>query len=320
MNKKELLQNIKELVEQKIITKDEIDTAYNIGNQGAVLLKKKFEIVDILYYVGGTIVFLGIFILVGQNWSTLGFGTKLLATFGAGIVAYIVGILFSQDHRTETISTPFYLISALVLPIGLWVIFENIMEVGYGVQSLISGILLITYLFSYFVLRKNVFVLFSIIFGTWLFFSFTNFMAGSMPTFDWQFYAYRTLIVSVTYVLLGYSFSETKQSPLKGFLYLFGVFGFLVSALSLGEWEPHQNIFWELIYPVLVFGVLFLSVTLKSKIFLTWGALFLVAYIFKITAEYFSNNLGWPLALVVAGFLMIGVGYMFFSLKKKYLN
>ena len=78
--------------------------------------------------------------------------------------------------------------------------------------------------------------------------------------------------------------------------------------------------FWELIYPGLVFGALFLSVHIKSKAFLTWGTLFLMAYILKITSEYFSSGLGWPLALVIAGLAMIGVGYMSLSLKKKYLS
>jgi len=45
-----------------------------------------------------------------------------------------------------------------------------------------------------------------------------------------------------------------------------------------------------------------------------------MAYILKITFEYFSSGLGWPLALVIAGLAMIGVGYMSISLKKKYLS
>ena len=77
--------------------------------------------------------------------------------------------------------------------------------------------------------------------------------------------------------------------------------------------------FWELIYPGLVFGTLFLSVHVKSKAFLTWGTLFLMAYLLKITSEYFSSGLGWPLALVLAGLMLIGTGYMSFSLKKKYM-
>ncbi|MBI2100499.1 MAG: hypothetical protein HYT47_00540 [Candidatus Vogelbacteria bacterium] len=323
--KEEVLQYIRTLAEQKVVSKEELDAAFDSGSgiKTDVVLTKKLGIAEILYYIGGAIVFLGISILLWQNWSTLGFGTKVLATLGSGIAAYFVGLLFSRDERTETAGSAFYLISALVTPMGLWVVFDNagFDASSYGTQSLISGIMLGTYLLSLLVFRKNVFTLFSILFGTWLFFSLTSFMVGGGPYFDdWKFYEYRVLVAGIAYILLGYAFSKNERAPLQGFLYGFGILGFLGAALTLGGWEPNQNVFWELIYPGFVFGALFLSVHIKSKAFLTWGTLFLMAYILKITSEYFSSGLGWPLALVIAGLAMIGVGYMSISLKKKYLS
>lgn len=323
--KEDVLLYIKTLAEQKIITKEELDTAYSSGSgitTDAVLVNK-LGISEILYYIGGGIVFLGIAIFLSQNWSTLGFGTKVLATLGAGIAAYFVGVLFSGNERTETVGSAFYLISALVMPIGLYVVFDNagFDASSYGSQSLISGILLGMYALSYVLYRKNVFTLFSILFGTWLFFSFTSYMIGGIPFFDiGKFYEYRLLVVGISYMLFGYAFSKNERAPLSNFLYGFGILGFLGSALALGGWKPEQNVFWELIYPGFIFGALFLSVHIKSKSFLTWGTLFLMAYILKITSEYFSSGLGWPLALVIAGLSMIGVGYMSLSLKKKYLS
>lgn len=322
--KEEILQYVRTLAEQKFLTKEELNAAFDAGSgiKTDVVLTKKIGIAEILYYIGGAIVFLGISILLWQNWSTLGFGTKLLATLGAGIAAYIVGVLFSRDERTEAVGSAFYLISALVMPVGLYVVFDKagFDASSYGVQSLISGILLGTYLLSYAVFRKNVFTLFSILFGTWLFFSLTSFMVGDRPSFDdWNFFQYRALVAGLAYVLLGYAFSKDERAPLAGFLNGFGILGFLGAALSLGGWEPDQNVFWELIFPGLVFATLFLSVHIKSKAFLTWGTIFLMAYILKITSEYFSTGLGWPLALVIAGLAMIGAGYLSISLKKKYL-
>ena len=43
-------------------------------------------------------------------------------------------------------------------------------------------------------------------------------------------------------------------------------------------------------------------------------------YILKITSEYFTEGLGWPLALVLAGLAMIGVGYVSLSVSRKYLK
>lgn len=325
LTKKETLHNISALAAKQAITKEELNEAFDAGNQPRLEIEtpKKFSAAEILYYIGGAVVFLGIAILLSQNWSILGFSTKVLATLGSGSAVYVVGILLSQDARTNTASSAFYLISALITPLGLWVIFDHagFDANSYSTQSLISGILLVIYLGSYFILRKNIFILFSIIFATWLFFSFTNFLVGSAPFFsEWKYYMYRTLAVSTSYILLGYAFSKNKHIPLSGFLYGFGIFGFLGAALALSSWKPHQNLFWELIYPVLVFGALFLSVRIKNKTFLLCGTLFLMAYILKITSEHFSHGLGWPFALVLSGLAMIGVGYISLIIKKKYLS
>jgi len=323
--KEEVLEYIKKIAENKVLTKEEVDAAFESGSgiTTDVVLKKKIGIAEILYYIGGAVVFLGIAILLAQNWSLLGFGTKVLATLGSGIAAYVVGVLFSRDERTEAAGSAFYLISAMVMPIGIWIVFDyaGFDANSYSSHTLISLILLIAYSLSYYVFRKNIFTFFSIIFGTWLFFSLTSMMVDSGSYFDdWKFYEYRVLVVSIAYMLLGNAFSKNERAPLQGFFYGFGIFGFLSTALALGGWSPEQNIFWELIYPGLVFGALFLSVQIKSKPFLVWGTIFLMAYILKITSEYFSSGMGWPLSLVLAGLAMIGVGYMSFSIKKKFLS
>jgi hypothetical protein len=304
VTKEEILQYIRMLAEQKVITKDELIEAYDSGSgiKQDIVLTKKVGVAEILYYIGGAIVFLGISILLWENWSILGFVTKVLVTFGLGIAAYFVGLFFIRYERTETPGSAFYFISALVTPIGLGVIFDNMGfdASSYGSQSLISGIMLMTYLLSLFLFRKNIFTLFSILFGTWFFFSITSWMISGAPYFnDWKFYMYRILVAGVAYMLIGYAFSKNERAPLSGFLYGFGILGFLGAALALGGWEPNQNVFWELIYSGLVFGALFLSVHIKSKAFLTFGTIFLMAYIIKITLEYFSSGLGWPSLLLL---------------------
>ena len=162
------------------------------------------------------------------------------------------------------------------------------------------------------------FLLFAILFGSWTFFAATSWMLGGAPL-DWSFFEYRVLIVGFAYLMFAYSFSESEQAPLSGPFYALGIMGFLGSALALGGWTPTQNVFWELIFPGLVFASLFLSVHLKTRALLTFGALYLMAYILKITAEYFTAGFGWPLSLVIAGLMLIAVGYLSVYLNRRYL-
>lgn len=325
MDKKELLKNIQDLASQKAITKEEIISAFEDGIQPGDTrgdVSPQAGISHILYYIGGAVVFLGISVLIWQHWTALGGATKILSTLGAGIAAYIAAVFLSRDEHLEFAGRAFYFIAALVMPLGLHVTFyvAGFDTGSSGIQSIVSSILLTTFLLSYFVERKTVFALFNIIFGVWLFFAFTGFLAGGRPGFGWEFSAYRVLCTGAALALIGYYFAETSHRALTGALYGFGVFCFLGAALALGDWKPHQNGFWELIFPGLIFGVMFLSVYLKSKSFLTFGSLYLIAYIFKITGEYFADSLGWPLVLVLTGLGLIVIGYLHFNLKRKYLS
>ena len=50
------------------------------------------------------------------------------------------------------------------------------------------------------------------------------------------------------------------------------------------------------------------------------ASVMLMGYIMKLTSEYFAGDLGWPLALVIAGLLLMAVGYLAFVMNKRYLG
>lgn len=324
MEKQEVLSSITTLSSQKLITKDEVLHAFDNGQEKkSSALTKDIGLSEVLYFIGGFIVFVGISVLIWQNWNTLNSFTKIFTTLGFGVVAYFVGVLLNKEEKYGAIGYAFHLIAALVIPLGLGVTFD---QAGFnstvaGTQSLTAGILFVMYLASYFVFKKPIFTFFDIVYATWFFFVFTNFLIGSNPYFaDIKFYEYRFLMVGISYICLGYYLSSTEQKELTGALYGFGSLFALGAALALGGWKPSQDVLWEVIYPALICGVLFLSVQLKSKAFLTFGTIFLMVYILKITGEYFSGTLGWPLSLMICGIALIGIGYYAFSLNKKYLS
>lgn len=327
-SKIEALEYVEKIGKNNILSRSELTGAYDRGanlvveNETSEPVRRKPNIAEIISYIGGAIVFVGVAILVGQNWDSMDFIAKVLATLGIGAIAYLAGFVFSKNKKADMIGSVFYFISAMVSPIGFFVLFDEFgLDIGtHSSQALISAILLIAYIASYFLVKKKIFVLLSIFFGSWLFFAVTDLLISVHYDNVYEFSFYRTLIVGVSHVLIGYSFVKGKLSSLTNVLYGFGVFGVLWSALMLGKWSPEQNLFWELIYPFLILGSLYLSVYLKSGPFLIWGSIFLMAYILKITSEYFTVGLGWPLSLMIAGLSMIGVGYMAMSLKNRYLK
>ncbi len=322
MDRTELLAAIEQAAAANTITRQEVVAAYDKGSGHTTPASQKLTIANVLYYIGGAIVFLGIAVLISQNWSQLNDVTKIVSTLGAAVAAYLVAVLLGSKPKFVPVSYAFFLISALVLPIGIYVAFEvaNI-TFTIGIHAVIAAILLAVHGASFLLFRKTIFLIFTLIFGAWLFFALTSYLVGNRPLFDaGDFIAYRFLCVGLMYTFFGYHLTTTKHRELTGPLYSFGLAIFLGAALALGKWQPQQNTFWELIFPGLVFGIIFLSVHLKSKAFLTFGALYLMAYIIKITGEYFTDSLGWPLALVLAGFALIAIGYFSVYLNRRYIT
>lgn len=66
--------------------------------------------------------------------------------------------------------------------------------------------------------------------------------------------------------------------------------------------------------------MLYISTKLRSNGVFVVSVIWLVIYIFTITSKYFSQLVGWPVALLLAGFILIGSGYFVVGLKNKYFS
>lgn len=321
MDKINLLNEVKKAAKAGHLTRQELLAAFDDGKTD--LGRPSRDLSKVLYYIGGLIVVLGIGFLIFQNWDALNDASKILTTLGTGIVAYLIGFFVDRNSSVRHFAMPFYLIALLVIPIGLHVTLE-VAEIDVGTagwQSIISAFLLFIALVSALFLRHWMFKVFSVIYGTWLFFAFAEFLMGDLQLLDEpDFFAYRFLVTGLSYCFFGYYLDKQKRETFVGALYGFGLLLFLVGGLVLGGWAPDHNMFWEIVYPGLALAVVFLSVYLRNRIVLVMGALFLVIYIFKITEEHFREGLGWPLALILMGLALITIGYIAVAVNQKYLK
>lgn len=321
MDKMTLLAAVRELAIAGELTEAEVIAAVRdaADRRAAEIAARSGRYSKLLYFVGGGVIFIGNVAFLAQVWDELGPFMHVVVTLGAGLAAFTAGVLLSWHGRLGAAGPAFFLIAALVLPLGLAVALD---EAGLdperlGLQSLMALLLLTCFLAVYRFFRSSSLLVYAIVYATWAFFAITGFVAGSDPRFaSREFFEYRTLAVGLAFMALGWAFSATERDGLSGPLYAFGSLAFLGSALALSGWKPSQNAFWELAFPGLVFVVLYLSVHVRSKALLTFGSLFLGAYLAKITGEYFSDSMGWPLALIVLGLLLMGVGFLTYRLKR----
>ncbi|HBB02652.1 MAG: hypothetical protein US89_C0005G0065 [Candidatus Peregrinibacteria bacterium GW2011_GWF2_38_29] len=324
MEKNELLKAIKAVASQNLVSKDELIAAYNEGIAGHKSEKTSFDISKILYFIGGGIIILGIVILIFTNWDKMNDFGKILASLGSAIAAYILGAILSRYEKIiYAAGQAFFFISAILMPIGFYVTLDI---AGFdvdaaGVNAFVSASLVLIYVISYFVYKTYLFNILAIAAFSWLYFSLTSLIADNNPILDAEkFFEYRTLVLGLSFLFLGYYYSKIDKKVFSNMLYAFGMCGVFITALILGGYKPDQNMFWEIIYPGLIFAAIFISVYLKNKIFLFGGSIFLITYIIKITGEYFSHGFGWAFSLVIAGLALMGVGYLTYYLHQKYLG
>lgn len=323
MEKDSLLTAITHASAARSISQDEILSAFQKG-QGeiAVPVRSKLNIINILYSLGGLIVVIGIVLFFEQQWETLSSLARILVTLGSGIAAYVTGILFMRVKDFTGVAVSFFLIFALVSPFGIFITLDtlNYSSPILSAENFIFSVMFIWTVASFFLLRLNLFRAFAVIFGSLLFFSATGALLERNPAIDIsKAFEYRFLLLGISYILLAYAWKKAAPT-LTSWMYAIGTMMFLSAALSLGGYAPSANKPWEIAYVGLNFGILFLSVVLKSRAMLVLGSLYLMGYIMKITAEYFSDSLGWPISLVLAGFALIGIGYVTFMMNQRFIT
>ena len=321
MEKLEVLGAIKELAQQKQITRKEITEAFDDATRDADDSNRAMGLSGIMYYIGGAIIFLGVSILIGQNWTYLNSFTKIAATLGIALATFLAGVLLRRDTKTSAIAEAMFLVSGLVLPVGL---FATIDQLGSNASSpfnmfIISVVLFVVYLASFWAMRKTILEFFAFAFGGGLVVATVNLMVSGITVGNTaNLYQYTILGIGAAYAAFGWWYSQ-EERPLAGVLNGFGVMFFLGSALVLGGYQPNQSIIWEILAPVLTLAVMFSSVRIRSKAYLVFGAIALMVYILKITGEYFSQSFGWPLSLMIAGLLLMAVGYYSVQIKKRFM-
>jgi hypothetical protein len=198
MDKMEVLRAIQDLAASGELLEAEVQAAVEAGKQGETirLPARRFALSEVLYYLGGAIIVLGIVVLIGQRWHTLSSVARILVSLGSGLVAYVMGVLAHYRLDTRRVSSAFYLVAAVVLPLGMAITFH---EAGYdashqGIQSIISFLLLVMFVITLLTVRRVVIGVAVFVYGPWFFFALTNNLFGRQPDIDLvRFHEYQLL-------------------------------------------------------------------------------------------------------------------------------
>ncbi|MFH1714084.1 MAG: DUF2157 domain-containing protein [Candidatus Nealsonbacteria bacterium] len=314
--KERVMADLEKLISNNFIKKEEVLSLLGEKKEPEVEKEGSRKVVDTLYFIGGIIIILGLGVFIWQFWSHWTQGIKVIFALGLTSILYGIGYYLNQNYEKLSIfSNISFVLSVLLLPLGIGT-FLDLIGASSSTSSGLSinfAVLAIMYFISYLTLKYDVFVVFAILAAAALFVAFTNFLVGDQPTA--VFYEYRILILGIAFLSLGYNF-ESYKKHLVNIFYLFGLAFLLGSSFALSL----DSTLWLLLFPLLLAGAFYGSIALNNRLILALATVFTFVEIGRLTAEYFSQSLGWPLALMIAGFVIILVGYLSYEVGRKYIK
>jgi uncharacterized membrane protein len=289
---------------------------------GMVIRNKEIKSLANVMFAVSIFSLFGTVAVLFNNWGVVPSALRVLLSLGLAVLVYILGLVF-RDEQHKTLSQVMFVISTFLGPIGSYIFaYENNIKMDWSLNLTVSLTWSILYLFAYFFANKrNVLFLINIIYFSWVY------MVIVRKIFDYNssdvfLYKMSVIVLGLSYILLSYSRNGQlitdkqdgkEKKSIQNLLYLAG------SIAVLGvSYTFDQSL--DIFYIALLFAMFYASIFLRSTIMLLVSSGFLIAEIIRLTSRYFVNSIGWPLSLIVIGFLVIGVGYATYNLNRKFIQ
>ena len=294
ITKQDALQRISGLAKAHNLTLDEIGACLTIE---ATNHKGNSWLVRLLGYLGGAFIFAGLGLFIEMIWFDLASFSRVVITYGAGLVVFILATLFLKDPRYIKTSTPLFLVSSVLLPMGMFVFLNEYSDSNDEqlASMFVFGVLACQFMCTFYFLQRTNLLFFGYLFWNA---SLGIFMERSGVSGEFLGLGLGLSIMMVTWVI-----DRTQHRAIAPFWYFLGSMGLLWSVFDLIE---GIRIIDLLYFPLTIFMML-LSARIQSRTLLLVSTLSLLGFLGYFTDEYFADVTGWPIALIIMGFMLVVV-------------
>lgn len=302
------LDEIVVLIRQHGLTGRDVLAALGEAPSEAVPIRRGV-LVRVLGALGGTFVFAGICVFIALQWQAMTPAARVVVTLGSGIALFALALLADRDVRYEKAGAPLLLTAAALEPTGLLVLFD---EYGSGGDwrwaSLVTTATMAAQMAAVFRMNRGTVALFLVM----VFSTLMSWTALDLLDVDGKVVA---LLIGGGVLLATMAVGRTEHRVLTPMWYVAGTASFLGGLFDVVERTPA-----ELLFLVVAAAFVYLSVVVRSRTLLAVATLAILAYTGWYTGEYFADSVGWPVALIVFGLLMIGLSALAFRIDRDYVK
>jgi hypothetical protein len=261
-------------------------------------------------YLGGTFIFAGIAAFIALQWESMTSAARVIITLGSGIASFALATIATRDARFDKAAAPLFLIAAALEPVGMLVAFNEYASGGRDARwaALITvAVMAIQFAVIFSVLRQSMLLFLAVFFAMlawWTAFD----LLGVDESFG-------VMMLGGCLLLAAVAADRTPHRTITPAWYLVGGIAFLYGLFDLVEGTP-----FELLFILMASGFVYLSASIPSRTLLMVATGAILGYTGWFTGEHFADSLGWPLALMLFGLLMIGLSALAFRIDRQYIR
>ncbi|MCB1720270.1 MAG: DUF2157 domain-containing protein, partial [Alphaproteobacteria bacterium] len=193
--------------------------------------------------------------------------------------------------------TPLFLKSAVLLPTGMFVFLHEYAD-GDDAQlaaMIVFGILALQFLLPFFKLQRT-----SLLFFAYLFWNSSLGILMERAEVPGELIG---IGLGASIMAVAWTIDRTQHRAISPFWYFLGSIGLLWSVFDVVQEAPP----FDLLYLPLTIGLMIISTRMHSRTLLLVSTFALLGFLGYYTDEYFADVTGWPIALMLMGFMLIGV-------------
>lgn len=306
ITRNEAITQIQSLINEHHLNKSDVLSLFHVATEeesGGMLQR-------VIMYIGGAFIFMGICVYIGMIWEDLNPLSRVVISLGSGFIAFIMGLFCLGDTRYTKAATPLFLIAAAIQPLGLFVFMDEYLPKSGDVVKaacVVFGFMTIQQITAFIATKRT----------SLLFFSLFYFYAFLCVSMNWLRIEAPEgpLMIGLTALMVSWGVSQTQHRQIASFFFFWA--SLLTAAASF---DVFKNSPFDVLLIGVSAGLIYLSVISSSRTVLTIGVLSLLAFLGYFTDEYFKDIVGWPVAMIVMGFIMIGISVYAVKLGKKIAN
>ena len=266
-------------------------------------------LVRVLGFLGGTFVFAGIGVFIALQWDDLNSVARVVITLGTGLGVLVLAMLSHRDPRFRSATAPLLLVAAALEPTGMFVTFD---EFGSGgdwrwAALVTSGVMAAQFASVFGALRRSTPLFLVMLFGTWFCWTALDLIGVDETAI--------AIVTGGSLLIASVGVDRAGRSEITPLWYFCG------AAMCLyGLFDALKHTPLEFAFLAAAAGFVYASVVLHSRTLLAVATLAILSYTGWFTGQHFVDSIGWPLALMAFGFVMIGLSALAFRIDRDYVR